>query len=89
MKIDIKERFLRAPEVVQRTGMSRGTIYNKIHAGTFPKQIPIGANLVVWLESDLQKQWLPKLPGMWVGDYLPSPSTLRQFCHDLGLNYLY
>ena len=57
MKIDIKERFLRAPEVVQRTGMSRGTIYNKIHAGTFPKQIPIGANLVVWLESDVQK-WM-------------------------------
>ena len=46
MKIDIKERFLRAPEVVQRTGMSRGTIYNKIQPGTFPKQIPIGAN---WL----------------------------------------
>ena len=44
-------------EVVQRTGMSRGTIYNKIHAGTFPKQIPIGANLVVWLESDVQK-WM-------------------------------
>ena len=57
MKIDIKERFLRAPEVVQRTGMSRGTIYNKIYAGTFPKQIPIGANLVVWLESDVQK-WM-------------------------------
>ncbi|ABX09184.1 Predicted transcriptional regulator [Prochlorococcus marinus str. MIT 9211] len=37
--------------------MSRGTIYNKIHAGTFPKQIPIGANLVVWLERDVQ-QWM-------------------------------
>ena len=57
MKIDIRERFLRMREVVQRTGMSRGTIYNKIHAGTFPKQIPIGANLVVWLESDVQK-WM-------------------------------
>ena len=55
MKVDIRERFLRAPEVVQRTGMSRGTIYNKIHAGTFPKQIPIGANLVVGLEPDVQK----------------------------------
>ena len=37
MKIDIKERFLRMREVVQRTGVSRGTIYNKIHAGTVPK----------------------------------------------------
>ncbi|WP_225866198.1 helix-turn-helix transcriptional regulator [Prochlorococcus marinus] len=57
MKIDIRERFLRIREVVHRTGMSRGTIYNKIHAGTFPKQIPIGANLVVWLERDVQ-QWM-------------------------------
>ena len=57
MKIEIKERFLRAPEVVQRTGMSRGTIYNKIHAGTFPKQIPLCANLVGWLEGDVQ-QWM-------------------------------
>ena len=57
MKIDIKERFLRIREVVHRTGMSRGTIYNKIHAGTFPKQIPLGANLVVWLERDVQ-QWM-------------------------------
>ena len=57
MKVDIRELFLRAPEFVQRTGMSRGAIYNKINAGTFPKQIPIGANLVVSLDSDLQK-WM-------------------------------
>ncbi len=57
MKIDMRERFLRMREVVHRTGMSRVTIYNKIHAGTFPKQIPIGANLVFWLESDVQK-WM-------------------------------
>ena len=37
--------------------MNRGTIYNKIHAETFPKQISIGTNLVVWLESDVQK-WM-------------------------------
>ena len=37
MKVDIKERYLRAHEIGQQKGMSRGTIYNKIHAGTFPK----------------------------------------------------
>ena len=57
MKVDIRERFLRAPEVVQRTGMSRGTIYNRINQGLFPKQIPIGANLVVWLGRDVQ-EWM-------------------------------
>ncbi len=46
MKIDIKERLMSAPTVVQRTGMIRGTIYNKINPGAFPKKIPIGANLI-------------------------------------------
>ena len=57
MKIDIKERFLRIREVVHRTGMSKATIYNRMNQGLFPKQIPIGANLVVWLESDVQR-WM-------------------------------
>ena len=57
MKIDIRERFLLMREVVHPTGMSMGTIYNKTHAGTFPKQILIGANLFVWVESDVQK-WM-------------------------------
>ena len=57
MKIDIRERFLRIPEIVHRTGMSRTTIYDRINEGKFPKQIPLGSNLVVWLESDVQK-WM-------------------------------
>ena len=57
MKIDIRERFLRIPEIVHRTGMSRTTIYDRINEGKFPKQIPLGSNLVVWLESDIQN-WM-------------------------------
>ena len=57
MKIDIRERFLRMREVVHRTGMSKATIYNRMNQGLFPKQIPIGANLVVWLEKDVQ-EWM-------------------------------
>ena len=57
MKIDIKKRFLRIPEIVHRTGMSKETIYNRINQGLFPKQIPIGANLVVWLERNVQ-EWM-------------------------------
>ena len=57
MKIDIKERFLRILYVAHRTGMSKATIYNRINQGLFPKQIPLGANLVVWLERDVQ-QWM-------------------------------
>ncbi len=55
----ITERFLRMPEIVERTGLCKATIYNKINDGSFPKQIPIGSNIVVWLESDLQ-DWMQK-----------------------------
>ena len=50
---DIRERFLRIPEIVHTTGMSRTIIYDRINEGKFPKQIPLGSNLVVWLESDI------------------------------------
>ena len=44
MKIDIRERFLRIPEIVHTTGMSRTIIYDRINEGKFPKQIPLGSN---------------------------------------------
>lgn len=47
------ERLLRVPEVMQRTGLSRPTIYRWMVAGTFPKAIPIGASAVGWVESEI------------------------------------
>ena len=35
------DRFLRLNTVLERTGLSRATLYRKIQAGTFPKQIRI------------------------------------------------
>ena len=49
--------FLRLPQVKQSTGLSKSTIYARIAEGTFPKQIPIGPRLVVWVESDIQN-WI-------------------------------
>ena len=48
-------RFLRISEVLDRGGVSRPTIYPWVEASEFPKQISIGANSVVWLESDVTK----------------------------------
>ncbi|QHL91992.1 AlpA family phage regulatory protein [Sphingomonas changnyeongensis] len=47
------ETLLRLPEVMARTGLSRSTIYAKISAGTFPRQIPVSKTMVVWRESDI------------------------------------
>ena len=33
------------------TGMSRSFIYAQMAEGTFPKQISVGGNTVVWVES--------------------------------------
>ena len=52
-----RPHFLRISEVIHRVGVSRPTIYRWMRSGTFPKQIAIGANSFVWLESDVTK-WM-------------------------------
>ena len=59
---DTAPRFLRISEVLDRVGVSRPTIYRWVAAGEFPKQISIGANSVVWLESDVTK-WMDQRIG--------------------------
>ncbi|MGQ0590853.1 MAG: helix-turn-helix transcriptional regulator [Sphingosinicella sp.] len=45
------DRILRLPAVLDRTGLSRSTLYRKIQAGTFPKQVPISVRCAGWRES--------------------------------------
>ena len=44
-------RFLRLSEVLNLVGVTRFTLYTCMEAGTFPKQISVGGNTVVWEES--------------------------------------
>ena len=53
----LTRKLLRLPQVKATTGLSKSTIYARIAKGTFPKQIPIGPRLVVWVESDIQN-WI-------------------------------
>jgi prophage regulatory protein len=50
-------KFVRLPQVKQSTGLSKSAIYARIAEGTFPRQIPLGPRLVVWVESDIQN-WI-------------------------------
>ncbi|MEB3307453.1 MAG: AlpA family transcriptional regulator [Cyanobacteriota bacterium] len=50
-------KLLRLPQVKATTGLSKSSIYSRIAEGTFPKQIPLGPRLVVWVESDIQN-WI-------------------------------
>jgi prophage regulatory protein len=46
-------RFLRLPAVKDRTGLSRSFIYSEMDAGRFPKQVPLGAKAVAWVEDEI------------------------------------
>lgn len=48
-------RILRLPEVLNRIGVKRATLYEWIAAGHFPKQIKLGARSVGWPESSVEK----------------------------------
>ena len=50
-------KLLRLPQVKASTGLSKCSIYARISEGAFPKQIPLGPRLVVWVESDIQN-WI-------------------------------
>ncbi len=49
--------ILRRPQVQQRTGLSRSTLYQYIKDGEFPKSIALGPRSVGWLESDIS-DWI-------------------------------
>lgn len=51
------DRFLRLAAVLDRTGLSRATLYRKIHAGTFPQQVKLAERCCGWRESAVE-QWL-------------------------------
>ena len=52
-----KIRILRLTQVLDRVGLSRSTVYERIKNGSFPKQITLGARAVGWLEHEIDA-WL-------------------------------
>lgn len=53
------ERIIRMRTVLDRTGLSRSSIYRKIAEGTFPPQVKIGTHGAGWHESAI---------NAWVAD---------------------
>lgn len=50
---DSPMRMLRMPAVIQRTGLSRSTIYALAATGKFPRQIKISKSAAAWLASEV------------------------------------
>lgn len=48
-----QERFMRLPEVIHVSGLSRSTIYDLISRDAFPAQVSLGGKNVAWLASEV------------------------------------
>jgi prophage regulatory protein len=68
MTTDNPDRILRIRTVLDRTGLSRATLYRKIQNGTFPRQIGISTRCIGWRESAIN-DWLKNPMFYDAGDY--------------------
>lgn len=59
------ERFLRLPQVLRRTGLSKRTIYRLEAAGRFPARRKLGDRAVGWPECEV-RAWVDN-PAGWHG----------------------
>ena len=59
MSSDRPDRILRLPFVIERTGLSRSTVYRKVAEQSFPKPLKISDRCIGWRESDIEG-WLSK-----------------------------
>ena len=50
-------RFIKLPQVISITGLSRSAVYQAISEGRFPKQINLGVRSIAFLESEVQ-EWM-------------------------------
>lgn len=61
-----KERIIRLKTVLDRTGLSRSTLYRKMADGSFPRQISISSRSAGWRESAINR-WIDD-PGGWLDE---------------------
>lgn len=57
------DRLLRLPQVMNRVGLKRSAIYQRMREGRFPRSRVLGPRCTVWLESEIDR---------WVGEVASS-----------------
>ncbi len=54
----MEKRLMRLPEVLDRLGVARSTLYRLVaNDPTFPKPVKVGRKVVAW-RSDLLDEWI-------------------------------
>ena len=51
-------KILRLPVVLDRTGLSRSTVYLRVTEGRFPRPVSLGTRAVGWIETE-ERSGLP------------------------------
>ncbi|WP_454885340.1 helix-turn-helix transcriptional regulator [Sphingomonas oryzagri] len=54
---DNPDRIIRLAAVLDRTGLSRSTLYRKMNSGTFPRNVAISVRCTGWRESAVEN-WI-------------------------------
>lgn len=54
-----EKRFIRLPEVIRRTGLSRATIYRMMSQGAFPRSKSLGKRIACWDSGEIDA-WIRK-----------------------------
>ncbi len=60
IKMNIENKLLRLPQVVEITSLSKSSIYRREKAGQFPKRFSLGGNCVVWKSIEIDR-WVKNL----------------------------
>jgi prophage regulatory protein len=53
------EKILRLPNVLDRTGLSRSTVYLRVTEGRVPRPVSLGARAVGWIETEVE-EWIAR-----------------------------
>ena len=53
MSIDLNEQFIPLNDVIQKTSLSRSSIYELVGKGEFPSPVPIRRRKRAWLLSEV------------------------------------
>lgn len=55
-----RKRFIRLPEVLERTGLSKSWIYRLIGRDEFPSPIKLGGRAIGFIESEVD-EWIDQV----------------------------
>ncbi|MEI8645041.1 AlpA family phage regulatory protein [Pseudoalteromonas sp. Hal056] len=72
-------KIIRRPEVLNKTGWSKSTLYNRLNEGLFPSPISLGSRTVGFVESECNKIIQAMIAGY-------SEQQLKDLVHDLVAN---